>query len=136
MSDKLVTLGPIWVALLWPISSNRLHWFDYAFVPNSLKTLDIHNNQIDSVENYYSLRDGFQLEFLDASRNRIRALGVLSLLPSLKTIILRNNKISDIGHNTFLNKNNLTHVDLRDNLISVTNIAALAVSKTLENGKQ
>ena len=118
------------------ISSNKLHWFDYAFVPNSLKVLDIHNNQIDSVENYYSLRDGFQLEFLDASRNRIRALGVLSLLPSLRTIILRNNKISDIGHNTFLNKNNLTHVDLRDNRISITNIAALAVSKTLKTGKQ
>ena len=118
------------------ISSNKLHWFDYAFVPNSLKVLDIHDNQIDSVENYYSLRDGFQLEFLDASRNRIRALGVLSLLPSLETIILENNKISDIGHNTFLNKENLTLVNLKNNEISVLNIAALAVSKTLKNGKQ
>ena len=117
------------------ISSNRIHWFDYAFVPNSLKVLDIHNNQIDSVENYYSLRDGFQLEFLDASRNRIRALGVLSLLPSLRRIILKNNRISDIGHNTFLHKENLTHVDLRNNKISVLNIAALAVSETLKNGK-
>ena len=117
------------------ISSNKLHWFDYAFVPNSLKSLDIHDNQIDSVENYYSLRDGFQLEFLDASRNRIRALGVLSLLPSLKTIILEKNKISDIGHNTFLNKDNLTHVDLRGNQLSVLNLASLAVSKTLKNGK-
>ena len=118
------------------ISANRLHWFDYAFVPNSLKVLDIHDNQIDSVENYYSLRDGFQLEFLDASRNRIRALGVLSLLPSLKTIILGNNKISDIGHNTFLNKDNLTFVDLSSNQLSVLNIAALAVSETLKNGKR
>ena len=118
------------------ISSNRLHWFDYAFVPNSLKVLDIHDNLIDSIENYYSLRDGFQLEFLDASRNRIRALGVLSLLPSLETIILKNNKISDIGHNTFLNKENLTRVDLRHNRISVLNIAALAVSTTVKNGKQ
>lgn len=117
------------------ISSNKLHWFDYAFVPNSLKSLDIHDNQIDSVENYYSLRDGFQLEFLDASRNRIRALGVLSLLPSLKTIILKNNKISDIGHNTFLNKDNLTDVDLRGNQLSVLNLASLAVSKTLKNDK-
>ena len=117
------------------ISSNKLHWFDYAFVPNSLVVLDIHDNQIDSVENYYSLRDGFQLEFLDASRNRIRALGVLSLLPSLKTIILGSNKISDIGHNTFLNKDNLSFVDLSDNQLSVLNIAALAVSKTLKTGK-
>ena len=117
------------------ISSNKLHWFDYAFVPNSLVVLDIHDNQIDSVENYYSLRDGFQLEFLDASRNRIRALGVLSLLPSLKTIILGSNKISDIGHNTFLNKDNLSFVDLSDNQLSVLNIAALAVSETLKSGK-
>ena len=117
------------------ISSNQLHWFDYAFVPNSLRSLDIHNNQIDSVENYYSLKDGFQLHYLDASRNRIKALGVLSLLPSLKTIIINDNKISDIGHNTFLNKNNLSHVDLRSNQLSVLSIASLTVSKALKNGE-
>jgi hypothetical protein len=52
------------------LSANRLHWFDYAFVPNSLVVLDLHDNLIDSVENYYSLKEGFQLEYLDASQNR------------------------------------------------------------------
>jgi hypothetical protein len=41
------------------------------------------------VENYYSLKDRFNLEYLYVSRNRIRNLGVLSLLPSLAEIILR-----------------------------------------------
>jgi hypothetical protein len=39
--------------------------------------------------------------------SRIRALGVLSLLPSLRTILLGQNRIADIGHNTFANK--VTH---------------------------
>jgi len=52
------------------LSSNRLHWFDYAFVPNSLLELDLRDNLIDSVENYYSLKEGFQLQYLDASQNR------------------------------------------------------------------
>ena len=117
------------------ISSNKLQWFDYAFVPNSLRSLDIHNNQIDSVENYYSLKDGFQLEYLDASRNRIKSLGVLSLLPSLKTILIQDNRISDIGHNTFLNKNNLSLVNLSSNQLSILSIASLTVSKALKNGE-
>jgi Leucine-rich repeat (LRR) protein len=104
-------------------------------VPNILRTLDIHNNQIDSVENYFSLKDGYELEYLDASRNRIRSLGVLSLLPSLETIIIHNNKISDIGHNTFLNKENLTPVDLRSNNLSVISLASLSVAKGLKNAK-
>ena len=118
------------------ISSNKLAWFDYAFVPNSLRSLDIHDNQIDSVENYYSLKEGFQLEYLDASKNRIKSLGVLSLLPSLKTIIIHNNKISDIGHNTFLNKKNLSYVDLRSNQLSILSLASLSVAKTMKNGKR
>ena len=117
------------------ISSNKLQWFDYAFVPNSLRSLDIHNNQIDSVENYYSLKDGFQLEYLDASRNRIKSLGVLSLLPSLKTILIQDNRISDIGHNTFLNKNNLSLVNLSSNQLSILSIASLTVSMALKNGE-
>ena len=114
------------------VFSNQLEWFDYAFVPNTLRTLDIHNNQIDSVENYFSLKDGYELEYLDASRNRIQSLGVLSLLPSLETIIMHNNKISDIGHNTFLNKENLIHVNLRSNNLSVINLASLSVAKGLK----
>ena len=99
-----------------------------------MRTLDIHNNQIDSVENYFSLKDGYELEYLDASRDRIQSLGVLSLLPSLETIIMHNNKISDIGHNTFLNKENLIHVDLRSNNLSVISLASLSVAKGLKNG--
>ncbi len=58
------------------LSANRLHWFDYAFVPNSLSHLDLHDNLIDSVENYYSLKEGFQLQYLDASQNRFDPIGL------------------------------------------------------------
>jgi hypothetical protein len=72
------------------LSANRLHWFDYAFVPNSLSHLDLHDNLIDSVENYYSLKEGFQLQYLDASQNRFDPIGYnLFLLSShwLKSLI-------------------------------------------------
>ncbi len=72
------------------LSANRLHWFDYAFVPNSLSHLDLHDNLIDSVENYYSLKEGFQLQYLDASQNRFDTIGYNLLLLSshwLKSII-------------------------------------------------
>merc|ERR1719220_2892529 len=29
------------------VSSNRLQWFDYAFIPKSLEMIDLHDNQIE-----------------------------------------------------------------------------------------
>ncbi len=52
------------------MSANRLQWFDYAFVPKSLRWLDLHDNEIEELGNYYSLKDGFRLQTLDASRNK------------------------------------------------------------------
>ena len=42
------------------VSSNRLQWFDYAFVPRSLEWLDVHGNQIEELGNYYKLEGGFR----------------------------------------------------------------------------
>ena len=41
------------------ISANSLAWFDYAFIPKSLKWLDLHENEIEDLGNYYGLSDGF-----------------------------------------------------------------------------
>ena len=42
------------------VSSNRLQWFDYAFVPRSLEWLDVHGNQIEELGNYYKLEGEFR----------------------------------------------------------------------------
>ena len=32
---------------------NYLQWFDFAFIPKSLEWLDVHNNRIKRIGNYY-----------------------------------------------------------------------------------
>jgi Leucine-rich repeat (LRR) protein len=61
------------------VSSNRLAWFDYAFVPRSVRWLDLHDNRIEELGNYYKLSSGFDLLTLDASQNRIESLSPLAL---------------------------------------------------------
>ncbi len=61
------------------VSSNRLAWFDYAFVPRSVRWLDLHDNLVEELGNYYKLSSGFDLVTLDASDNKIKALNPLSL---------------------------------------------------------
>ena len=43
--------------------------------------------------------------------------------------VFSENEISDIGHNTFLSKNNLSRVDLRSNKISVLSLASLIIAQ-------
>ena len=38
------------------VSANNLQWFDYAFIPRNLKWLDIHDNAIEELGNYYRYR--------------------------------------------------------------------------------
>ena len=52
------------------ISHNRLSWFDYAFIPHSLQYLDIHQNEIDALGNYYNTTQHYELKMLDVSHNR------------------------------------------------------------------
>ena len=42
------------------VSSNRLQWFDYAFIPKNLQVLDISDNLIEELGNYYKLEGGFR----------------------------------------------------------------------------
>jgi Leucine-rich repeat (LRR) protein len=41
--------------------------------------LDIHDNEIEELGNYYALKGGFNLQTLDASKNKISKLIPLSL---------------------------------------------------------
>lgn len=106
------------------ISRNNLTWFDYALVPTELKTLDIHDNKIDVLGNYFELELLMHLRNLDASHNIIRELTTTSLPNSIEVVSFRSNRISVIGPFTFMAKTNLTFVDLRGNAIRQLDINA------------
>jgi len=116
------------------VSSNRLQWFDYAFIPKNLEWLDLHDNQIEELLNYYKLGEGFNLRTLDASYNKIKKLEQLSLLPSLQTVLLKNNKISTIMPSTFRSKTNLKKVDLSANRIQSLPLSALTIDMQNKQG--
>ena len=110
------------------VSANQLQWFDYAFIPRSLKWLDLHQNEIEELGNYYSVGDGYKLTTLDASQNHIKKLSPLSLPPSLEYVILNENRLSIIEPNTFVNKMNLSRVDLTSNHLERLDLSSLAIS--------
>jgi len=111
------------------VSSNRLQWFDYAFIPKSLEWLDIHDNEIEELGNYYHMKSGFSLKSLDASSNLIRSLRKLSLPPSLERVILNRNAIRQIADNTFEDKPYLSRVELASNEINHLRLTTLSVGK-------
>jgi len=110
------------------VSANHLQWFDFAFIPKSLEWLDIHNNRIDRIGNYYSLSTGFSLQTFDASFNQIREIEADSLLASLRNIYLNNNKIARIAPESFRSLGNLSRVELQGNEIASLDLSALSVS--------
>ena len=57
------------------LSHNELKWFDMAFFPRQLEVLEVQSNHIEEIGNYYKLLDGFKLRTLDAGNNRISVLG-------------------------------------------------------------
>ena len=101
-------------------------WFDFAFIPKSLEWLDIHNNKIDKIGNYYSLGAGFSLQTFDASFNAISELSDSTLLHGLRNIYLNNNQINKIAPESFNSLSNLTRVELQNNqMISLVSDAVM-----------
>ncbi|XP_054710330.1 uncharacterized protein LOC129220026 [Uloborus diversus] len=115
------------------VSRNKITWFDYALVPTELKILDIHDNQIDKIGNYFELEQLMNLRNVDASRNLIRELNPASLPNSIETVSFRFNRITVIGPFTFMAKTNLTFVDLRGNAIRHLDINAFRLKSIAPN---
>ncbi len=117
------------IELQWlNISTNRVSWFDYAFVPPSVRYLDVSNNFIVALENYYKLAENYALRYIDASSNRITSLDPMSLLPSMEDVYLEGNEISTIADNTFVGKQLLTRVHLERNNLTSLDMTALMTS--------
>ena len=109
------------------VSSNRLQWFDYAFFPKNLEWLDVHDNLIEELSNYYALGKGFNLKTLNVRSNRIKQIENESLISSLETILLGSNDISSVAVNSFHGKPNLQRVDLTFNQIRQLPLSVLAL---------
>jgi Leucine-rich repeat (LRR) protein len=118
------------------VSTNSLQWFDFAFIPKSLEWLDIHNNKVDRIGNYYGLSAGFSLTTFDASFNQIREIESESLLASLRNIYLNNNRIGRIASNSFRPLANLTRVELQGNDIASLEMSALAIYSSSSGKKK
>lgn len=116
--------------LLWlNLSENHLVWFDYAFIPSSLKWLDIHANFIEILGNYYKIQTELHVKTLDASHNRLVSLSPISIPNSVELLFINNNFISSIETDTFLEKGNLTRVDMYANEIASLDINSLRISR-------
>ena len=108
-------------------------WFDFAFIPKSLEWLDIHNNKIDKIGNYYTLGSGFNLQTFDASFNQISEISDSTLLHGLKNIYLNNNKITKIAPESFNSLSNLTRVELQNNAMITLASESVLTSNTGED---
>ena len=116
------------------VSSNKLQWFDYAFIPKSLEMIDLRHNQIEELGNYYQLKDGFSLKTMDASSNKIRKLSPSSFLTSLENIYLNSNHIEEISANTFMQMDSLSRVEIKQNSLVTLQLAALALRPREHSG--
>ncbi|CAB3254901.1 unnamed protein product [Arctia plantaginis] len=117
------------LSLLWlNLSDNHLVWFDYAFIPSNLKWLDVHGNFIEHLGNYYKLQNEIHIKTLDVSHNRIIDISPLAIPNSVELLFINNNHINSIQVNTFMEKRNLTRVDIYANEISHLDINSLRLS--------
>ena len=124
------------IELKWlNISANNLQWFDYAFIPKNLEFLDLHENQIEELGNYYKLVGDFALKTVDASRNRIKKLDALSFTSEIQNVNVRENKIKTVSPGTFSAKSQLRRVDLTSNLIKQLPLPSLAIKMSSNQGK-
>lgn len=117
------------------ISDNQLQWFDYALIPQSLEWLDMHQNNVADLSNFYekSKPTDLQIKMLDASFNRLTEIGDTSIPDSVESVFLNDNLIRKVKPNTFLKKANLSRVVLYANKIQSIDIAALALESVPED---
>ncbi len=136
-NNYLTDINGVFVSLsnlLWlNLSNNHLTWFDYAMVPRSLKWLDIHNNYIEVLGNYYQLQEELNIKTLDASHNRITEITDLSIPNSVELVFINNNFINRVKPSTFFDKYNLARVDMYANEITKLEINALRLSPVPSN---
>ncbi|KAL1500860.1 hypothetical protein ABEB36_006284 [Hypothenemus hampei] len=120
-------------SLVWlNVSSNKLLWFDFSHLPIGLEWLDMHDNEIPELGNYFDVRNSLQIKMLDVSFNLIGQIQENSIPDSVETLYLQHNKISSVAPNSFANKPNLEKVVLYGNNIRYLDLAALNLTPLIE----
>lgn len=97
------------------ISSNHIIHFDYALIPNGLLILDLSNNRIETLGNYYEREALLRLEELNVNDNQLKEILATSIPNSIQVLNLQRNRIEKIDQFAFVAKHNVTYVDLRNN---------------------
>ncbi|XP_034949223.1 toll-like receptor Tollo [Chelonus insularis] len=116
--------------LVWlNVSDNKLLWFDYSYLPQSLEWLDMHNNQISELGNYQMVHGNLRIKMLDASYNYITELSDANIPDGVETLFLNNNRIRNVASGTFLRKTSLEKVVLYGNEIKHFDITALGIQE-------
>ncbi|XP_023014533.2 toll-like receptor Tollo [Leptinotarsa decemlineata] len=121
-------------SLVWlNVSSNKLLWFDFSHLPVSLEWLDMHDNQVPELANFYEVRNTLKIKMLDVSFNLITEIKQNSVPDSVETLFLNNNQITTVQPNTFHNKPNLEKVVLYGNDINYLDLSALSLSRVSDD---
>lgn len=121
-------------SLIWlNVSANRLRLFDFSHLPPSLEWLDMHDNQVTELGNYYDVRNTLKIKMLDVSFNLISEVLVNSVPDSVETLFLNNNRITSIQPGTFYKKLYLEKVVLYGNHLKYMDLAALSLTPVLDD---
>ncbi|XP_071531802.1 toll-like receptor 6 [Panulirus ornatus] len=110
------------------VSHNSISWFDYALIPKNLDWIDMSHNQISKLENYYEERKTIGLKMLYAAHNNISDISATVVPDGIEELHLQHNAISVVAPNTFLDKTNISLIDLRHNILTILLDAALRMS--------
>ncbi|KAF5303527.1 hypothetical protein FQR65_LT08226 [Abscondita terminalis] len=136
-SNELTDISGVFTnlqSLVWlNVSSNKLMWFDYSHLPTNLEWLDMHDNQIPDLGNYYDVRNSLKIKMLDVSFNLITEVQDNSVPDSIEAIFLNNNRITNVQPGTFYKKPYLQKVVLYGNDIRYLDLKALSLSMVDDN---
>ena len=115
------------------VSNNKITWFDYALIPRSLIKLDVNHNEIETLGNYFELEGALQLKEFDVSYNLIKEISGAAIPNRMERINLSHNRIRIIHQFSFMAKNNITFVDLRNNSLQSLDINAFRLKAVTVN---
>ncbi|CAH0385763.1 unnamed protein product [Bemisia tabaci] len=119
------------VNLVWlNISDNKIDYFDYSFIPNSLEWLDMHKNNINYLYNNNN-SNNLQIKMLDISYNKLHELDENIMPNSIEVLYLNNNLIKSIKRNTFVKKVNLQRCILFENKIESLDLSSLRLGNNI-----
>ncbi|XP_071531820.1 toll-like receptor Tollo [Panulirus ornatus] len=110
------------------VSHNSITWFDYALISKNLEWIDLSYNQLTKLDNFYEVQKTLGLQVLYATHNNISDINAAVVPDGIKELHLQHNAISYVASNTFLDKASISLIDMRYNILTILEEAALRLS--------